>query len=243
MRFGATTGRVLEPGAHFITPFVEGLRTVTVRTMIYETTTEDKQKGSNADYKDYPVDTNTSDGQRVDIFYTVRFSIDPATTTKVVNEFGSEAGLMEKVVKTESRIWARNIPREYQASELYSGDGVVKVQLGIEEKLRPTFKQYGLILDSVGVREINFTDQYVQAIEAKQIEAVKIETEKNKAEQAKYRKEATIRDAEAEAEKQRIQSQTITATFLQKEWIQKWNGVLPIYMMGDNASTLIQLPK
>jgi len=240
-RFGAVTGRVLDPGVSFIIPFVENTVTYNTKKVIYETTTEDKQKGSEADYKDYPVDTNTSDGQQVDIFYTIRFSIDSTMANFVAQNLGSENALVDKIVKTESRIWARNIPREFEAQSLYTGDGVVEVQKKIEEKLRPTFEVNGLILDSVGIREIKFTNQYIAAIENKQIEAVKVDTAKQIAERAEFEKQATIRQAEAQSESQRLQATTLTQQFLSIEWIKRWNGQLPTYMTGD-AQNLIQLP-
>lgn len=91
-----------------------------------------------------------------------------------------------------------------------------------------------MILDSVGIREIQFTDQYISAIETKQIEAVKVETEKNIAEQAKHQKEARITQAQGEAEEQRLQRLTLDAQVLQKIsldnqklFIEKWNGTMP----------------
>jgi len=240
-RFGGTTGRVLEPGLNFIVPFVEGTKTLSTKKVIYEVTSAEKQEGSDADYKDFPVDTNTKDGQQVDIYYTVRFSVDPTQAVWVINNIGGMDSLVEKVVKTESRIWARNVPREFDAEELYSGN-VTEVQVAIEEKLRPVFEKNGVILDSVGIREIKFTDEYVDAIEQKQIQAVKVETEKNIAEQAKYQKEAKITQAEAQAREQELLRETLSSEVLQKMWIERWDGKLPVYMMGGEATNLIQLP-
>ena len=240
-RFGATTGRVLESGVHVIAPWVDSTTKYNTRKVVYETTTEEKQKGSEADYKDYPVDTNTKDGQQVDMFYTIRFSVDPTKANEIANKIGSESNLVEKIVKTESRIWVRNTPREYTAEELYSGN-VVEVQTAIEDKLRPVFAENGLILDSVGIREIKFSDQYVQAIEAKQIEAVRVDTAKNIALRAEEEKKTAITQAEAQAKAQELQRQTISPELLEKIWIEKWDGHLPTYMTGD-AQNLIQLPK
>lgn len=234
VRFGRVTGRVLDPGAHFIIPLVENTKSYNTKKIIYETSTLDKQKASEADYKDYPVDTNTEDGQQVNIFYTVRFSIDPTKAAWIAQNIGSEIALVEKVVKTESRIWARNVPRRFSAHMLYTGDGSIKVQNEIFDALKPTFEENGLVLDSVGIREIQFTDQYIGAIETKQIEAVKVETEKNIAEQAKHQKDARIIQAQGEAEEQRLQRLTLDAQVLQKIgldnqklFIEKWNGTMP----------------
>ncbi len=233
-RFGRVTGRVLEPGANFIVPGIEVTSNYNTKKIIYETAERNMQQSSEADYKDYPVDTNTEDGQQVDIFYTVRFSIDPTKASWVAQNIGSETALVEKVVKTESRIWARNIPRRFTAETLYTGDGSVQVQNEIYDALKPTFEDNGLVLDSVGIREIKFTDEYIGAIEAKQIEAVKVATEKNKAEQAIHQKEARITQAEGQAQEQSLQRATLNSQVLEKikldnqrVFIDKWNGVMP----------------
>lgn len=241
-RFGRVTGRVLDPGAHFIIPIVEKTSIYNTKKIIYETATREKQEYSDADYKDFPVDTNTEDGQQVDIFYTIRFSIDPTKVAWIAQNIGSELALVEKVVKTESRIWARNVPRRFTANTLYTGDGSIQVQNQIFDALKDTYEENGLILDSVGIREIKFTEQYIGAIEAKQIEAVKVETEKNKADQAKFQKEARITRAQGEAEEQRLQRETLNAQVLekiqldnQKAFLDKWNGVMPRIVGTEGA--------
>jgi len=241
--FGRVTGKLLNPGLSNKNPFTEDILIYNTKKVVYETSPQDKQAGSKADYKDYPVDTNTSDGQKVDVSYTLRFSVDPTKATDVANTLGDESALVEKIVKQESRVWVRNIVREYKADELYTGN-VAEVQIKIEDKIRPTFESNGLILDSLGIREISFSTEYTKAIEQKQIEAVKVETEKNIAEQAKFQKEAKITQAEASAREQELQRATISQELLTKMWIEQWNGVLPGTIMGgDSVNALVQIPQ
>jgi len=242
-RMGQVTGRVLYPGASFILPFVESPMYYNTKKVTYETSPVDKQRGSNADYKDFPVDTNTEDGQPVDVSYTIRFSVDPTKVTWVAQNVGPEEALVEKIVKTESRIWARNVPRGHTAEQLYTGPGSQKVQDEIFEKLKPVFENNGLILDTVGIREIHFDQTYVEAIKQKQVEQVQIEVEKNKAAQEEYRKQQRITAAEGQAKEQELQRTTINDQLLQKLWIEKWDGKLPTYVGGNEAGTLLQIPK
>jgi len=62
-------------------PIIDKTYIYNTKKVIYETTSEEKQRYSNANYKDYPVDTNTKDGQQVLIYYTIRFSVDPEKVT------------------------------------------------------------------------------------------------------------------------------------------------------------------
>lgn len=242
-RFGAVTGRILEPGAHIITPFIEGTLYYNTKKVTYETSLVDKQKDSKADYKDFPVDTNTKDGQPVDMAYTIRFSVDPTKVVWVAQNIGSQTALVEKIVKTESRIWARNIPRRFDAETLYTGAGSQQVQEAIFEELKPTFVDNGLTLDTVGIRELYFAPEYVNAIKAKQVAAVQVETEKNIAEQAKYKKLATITAAEASAREQELQRTTISDQLLQKILLEKWDGHYPTYLItGGTGQFILPLP-
>jgi regulator of protease activity HflC (stomatin/prohibitin superfamily) len=234
--FGKVTGKILSPGANFILPFIENTMSYNTKKVIYETSSQDKQYGSKADYKDFPVDTNTKDGQQVNIYYTVRFSINPEKVTWVAQNIGDEFEVVEKIVKTDSRIWARNIPREFDAEQLYTGN-VQEVQIKIEDKLRPTFEANGIILDEVGIREIHFAEAFVKAIEEKQIEAVKIKAEQNKAEQAKFQKESRITQAEGQAREQELLRQSINPQLIQKLWIEKWDGKLPS-VMGQGTTLM-----
>jgi regulator of protease activity HflC (stomatin/prohibitin superfamily) len=188
-RFGRVTGRMLRPGAHFVIPLAEGTITYNTKKVTYEASNEPLR--SNATYTDVPVDTTTLDGQQIELNYTARFSVDPTKAGWIANNIGTEADIVEKIVKTDTRIHARNIAREFNAADLYTGN-ISQVQKAIEDRLRPIFEENGLLLDEFGIRAIAFTDDYISAIEAKQIEKERVITEENIAKQEVFRKEARI---------------------------------------------------
>jgi regulator of protease activity HflC (stomatin/prohibitin superfamily) len=238
-RFGRVTGRMLRPGAHFIIPLAEGTITYNTKKVTYEASNEPQR--SKATYTDIPVDTTTLDGQQIELNYTARFSIDPAKAGWIANNIGTEADVVEKIVKTDTRIHARNIAREFNAADLYTGN-ISQVQRTIEDALRPIFEENGLILDEFGIRSISFTDEYINAIEAKQIEKERVFTEENIAKQEEFRKEARITKAEGQAEEQRLQRATLTDALLMKMWIEKWSGEVPNVVTGDQGNLLFQIP-
>lgn len=241
-RFGEIVGDPKGPGLHFKLPVVDQVVTYRTQKVVYETSDYYQDGTSQADYQDAPVDTNTKDGQQVSVRYTVRFSISGDKIKDVANNLGTEAEVVEKIVKSDSRIWVRQVPRSYSANELYTGN-LDQVAIEIEEQLKPIFEQNGLILDEFGIRSITFSDEYVSAIEQKQIEAERVATEQFIAEQEKYKKQAIITRAEGEAESQRLQQSSLTPTVLQKLYLEKWNGVLPQVMAGDEGSLIYNLPE
>jgi regulator of protease activity HflC (stomatin/prohibitin superfamily) len=235
-RFGRVMS-VMEPGLNIKIPVIDNVVRYRTQKVIYETA--EVGAVSNADYQDYPVDTTTSDGQQISLRYTVRFSIDPEKVISVANNLGTESEVVEKIVKTDSRIYARTVPRSYKAIDLYSGN-IEEVQEEIGDVLRPIFEENGLILDEFGIRSINFQPEYISAVEEKQIESERVTTEEYRAEQEKFRKEAEITKAQGAAEAQRLQQQTLTPELIQKMWIEKWNGTLPS-VVGDGDGLILDI--
>lgn len=241
-RFGQIVGDPLKPGLHIKVPFVDNLIVYRTQKIIYETLANPNEGQSQADYQDFPVDTTTKDGQQISVRFSVRFSVNPNNVKAVAETLGTEEELVEKVIKTDARIWTRNIPRDYAALDLYSGN-IEEVSKKIAEELKPRFEANGLILDEFGIRSINFQANYVDAVEQKQVEKEKVITEQYIAQQEEFKKKASITRAEGEAAAQRLQQSTLSANLIKKLWIEKWNGILPATMAGDSSSFLIDLKK
>ncbi|MGC9396237.1 MAG: SPFH domain-containing protein [Anaerolineae bacterium] len=199
-RFGRITGRIMDPGLNWKAPFVDRVIIYRTQEIVYIT---EEQAGEDSfqegTYLDYPTDTTTADGQQITVKYSVRFRIDATKITRIANEIGDEEALVDKVVKFHTRILARNIPKEYEALDLYTGK-IQAVQTEFEEQLRPLLAEKGVILEAFGLRQIEFQEDYVQAIEQKQIEAENVQTEQNRAEQAKWRAQSAIEAAKGEAQ-------------------------------------------
>ncbi len=195
-RFGAVTGRIMQPGLNWKIPLVESVVGYRTQEIIYQTVGEAVSQSA---YEDFPTDTTTADGQQIILKYSIRFRIDPQRVNWIANNIGDERDVVEKVVKFHSRILARNIPKEYAALDLYTGN-ILAVQDQFEEQLAPLFAEKGVILESFGLRKIEFTEDYRQAVEQKQIEAENIITEQHRAEQATFQAAANVEMAKGEAQ-------------------------------------------
>lgn len=119
----------------------------------------------------------------------------------------------------------------------------------ITKELNESLDNYFLI-SAVNLENIDFTDEYNKAIEAKTTNQQKAEAEKAKLEITKVQNEQKINTAEAEAKVRELQSKSVTDKSLeqlkleiQRELIQKWNGQFPTTMLGDNPNMLFNLGK
>jgi len=230
-QFGRTTGVVFNPGFHMKVPFIQSTVNYSTRQVTYETS--DDSESSTANFRDFVIDTTSSDGQQITLKYTIRFSIDAKQAVWILNNIGTMDDLVEKVVKSESRSISRNIPKKYTAAQLYS-KGVFDVQEEIYNTLKEKFSKNGVIMDDFLLRKIDFTAQYFNVLEEKQIAQERIVVEKNILEQEKIKKDQVIVQAQAEAEQIKIKGEALKLypQIIQLEFIQKmapninW-GILP----------------
>lgn len=230
-QFGKTTGVIFYPGFHVKAPFIQSTANFSTRQVTYETS--DQSEGSKATYPDFIVDTTSSDGQQINIKFTIRFSIDGKKSEWILNNIGTMNDLVEKVVKTQARSIVRNIPKKYTAAQLYSG-AVFQLQEEIFNALKPVFEKNGIVMDEFLLRKIDFTEQYFNVLEEKQIAKERIVIESNILEQEKIKKEQVIVQAEAEAKQIEIKGLALKQfpEIIQLEFIQKLSpninwGILP----------------
>lgn len=230
-QFGRTVGVTFQPGLHIKIPFIQNTINYSTRQVTYETS--DEAEISKANYTDYTVDTTSADGQQIQVKFTIRFAIDNKQAEWILNNIGTMNDLVEKVVKAESRSYARNIPKKYTAEQLYS-EQVFLVQEELGNTLRPIFDRNGIILYEFLLRKIDFTDEYFNVLEDKQIAEERIVVEQNILEQEKIKKEQVIIQAEAEAKQIEIKGEALKRypQIIQLEFIQKLSpnitwGILP----------------
>jgi regulator of protease activity HflC (stomatin/prohibitin superfamily) len=256
-------GKLLPPisnGLHWRVPVMHRFHCFSVREVVYETSREPGLSGQ--DFTGTVVDTQTADGQTIRVAYSIVFSVPAENASKVYSEVGATMGdVMRRVVETVSRSEVRNALRSYTAERLYSGD-VYAAQTKISEQLESQFERSGIALHNFLIREIDFDDAYIDAIEQQQIAEEQVQTAAFEADRAlqeairarniaKGSADATIEVARGEAESVRIRAEaqaeanrrlaeSLTPALIQYEQLQVWDGKLPLY--SGAATPLIQLP-
>jgi len=245
-RLGAVRSE-LKPGMHLIIPLMDHVVLYPTIKKTYEAS--DIPQESKADYPDIIVSALTSDGQQIKLGLTARFMIQPGKAAWILQNLGTESEFVEKVVKTEIRGSGRRVPTRFAAYDLYTKKSY-EAQQALFDEIKPKFDANGLILDEVILRNITFTSEYAKTLEEKQIALENINTEKNKLEQEKIRKEQKIVAAEGDARSIEIRQAALTKnpTIIQWEFVQRlapnihWGilpqNILPMFnfqnLMGEN---------
>ena len=159
--------------------------------------------------------------------------------------------LEENVIKAKLKSALALTASKYTPIEVYSNKRE-EIQELTKEKMRKDIQDYHLLLDQIDIREVYYNQEYENAINQKKLEEQKaltlIEVTKQKEEllkQAEIDKNIDITKAEAEAKALQIKGQSISSNprIVELEWINKWNGELPTYMLGGNQSIMLGLTK
>lgn len=203
-QFSALTGRRLDPGLSWTTPFIQDVIKVPTTLKTYETS--DYPETSEADYTDFSVSSQTTDGQQIMIKFTVVFRITSDNIEYVVtNVSGVTRKVLDivntNIIKPNSRNLTRVSAQNYQAEDLFSGSGIILYQEEVHASLEEILLEHGITLDDFLIRKIDFDVDYVQTIEDQQIAQEKIKTAKFDSQAAEFERDRLIRLSEAEKQK------------------------------------------
>jgi len=202
VRFGGLTGQSFEPGLHWKTPFIDKVITIPTVVQSYETSDSPSESGSN--YTDIPVTAQTTDGQQIQVKYTVLFRIPADRASVVVQNVGYLNDVVQNVVKAYSRNLARLWAQNYTAANLYSDEGIFEYERAVRDALLEEFSSFDVVLEDFLVRKVDFSVEYIDAIEQKQIAQEAIDTARYNSEAAEYEKERQIRLSQADAERTKL---------------------------------------
>jgi len=171
----------LEPGLHFVTPFI----TEVVRMPTYEKTME--MVGEKH------LKALTSEGLPVYFDMAVQYKIDPMKAPEVYSTLKNYEVWMESRIRAH----ARDIVAQFRADNLYT-EKREEIQAQFEKKLYDEFKPYGILITAVLIRNIDLPSSVEQAIQQK-IQA------KQEAERMQY----VVQKEELEAKRKEVEAQGI----------------------------------
>jgi regulator of protease activity HflC (stomatin/prohibitin superfamily) len=221
LRFGAVTGRVLDPGPHLIVPFIESVKPISVQVQVEKLASQ----------------ASSHDLQVVHTQVTLAYYQDPCCVSDIWAKLNDDA--LNRVVIPAIQEAIKAQTAQYDAEQLIAQRAVVRN--GIEQYVRDRLSAHHIDVDSVSITDFNFSEEYNHAIEAKvtaQQNALKAENDLNR---IKIEAEQKVTQAQAEAKALEVQKQQITPELLQLRAIemmqQHWDGHLPdVYIGGQSGS-------
>lgn len=222
--FGKVENYTLDSGVHLVAPWQS---VVKMDNRIQKQTTE--------------LSCFSSDIQEVSMVYTVNFQIRKSDAMTIYSTIGKEyykTVIVPCVTESVKTVVAR-----YTAEQLVGMRD--ELASAIENDLTEKLLVYNIELIGTSVEDMDFTEAFTNAVEAKQVaqqNKLKAETEADQkvieaeaaAQVKKVQAEAEafelLTKAEAEAEANRKISESLTDSLIEYTYATLWDGVLPVYM-------------
>lgn len=246
LRYGAITG-IAKPGLHLKLPFVDEVKFVSVQT---HTQVYDK------------LEAYSRDQQPATMRVSVSFHVPESDVKELYAQYGSIDALVDRLLSRKLPAELKNVFGGYNAISVIQD----RTQFGIDVSSAVKKGTTGpLLIDSVQVEEIAFSQAYEDSIEKRMMAEVEIQTkrqnldtEKINAEiavtQAKARADSALAEAKAAAEATRIRGEAEAsaikargdalrqnADLVQLTLAEKWDGKLPETMVPGGSVPLIDL--
>lgn len=219
---GKLSDDVLQPGTHLWIPYFAGTSTMDVQIHSYELKTS----------------SGTKDQQEVTTTVTINLQIEAEQILNVVKNFGTDESVIARVLPLVQESINQNVSK-YSAEEILTKRSALKAD--IEALVKEKVARYGVLVHDVSINDLQYSSEYSQAIERKQIAEQKAKQAEYETLQAKQNANAAIEVAKGLAEANRLKLQTLTPQLIQYEAIQKWDGKLSQFMGGSGAVPFINL--
>ena len=234
-QFGKIVDDSLSAGLNFKVPFVQTIRQVDVREQMY-------QMDANA----YTKDTQTVEGIQTKLNYVY----DRGELSNIIRNVGIN-NVESKLLIPQMQSIVKNEIGQYKAEDLVQNR--TTVQESIEDKLRESLGQSGIIVVSFAIENLDFEDGFEEAIRAKVVaeqEALKMQN-KTKEKEELARQMVIEAQAEAESQKIRADAEAYAIEAIQKQLqqspeyielqrVQKWDGKHP-QVMGNSVNPFVAL--
>ena len=188
----------------------------------------------------------SSDIQEVNMTYTVNYQISKQDAMTIYKTIGTN--YFETVISPCISEAVKIVTAKYSAEALVSSRSQMAEE--IENELKTKLAQYHIELVGTSIENMDFTDAFTEAVEAKQVaqqNKLRAETEaeqkvieaKAEAEIKKVEADADayelLKKAQAEAEANQKIADSLTEALIRYTYIENWDGKLPTIMGGSNG--------
>lgn len=219
---GAVENRVLDEGFHTITPFFESYRVMEVRTQKYEV----------------PCESSSKDLLDVRTTVAINYHIDPANVNTIYQKLSEN--YQERVIAPQVQEVVKSVTAKYDAQGLIQTRENVKQD--IDTLLKSRMLERDILVETISIINFEFPATFNDAITSKQTQVQKAQEAENKVKEIQAQAQQAVAQAEGQAKAIQIINDQLRNSPDYLKWlsIQKWNGVLPLYL-GNGATPFINL--
>ena len=180
---------------------------------------------------DVELETYTKDMQTASLTVVVNYNLIPDDVITVHKTVGK--AYESKISYPQAISIVKDVIGQWDASSLIENRDKATKQ--ILELMKLSAKQNHINISDISIKNIDYSDTFEQAIEAKVVATQKAEESKNRTVQVKEEANQKLIEAQAEAESMKIRSQALSQNqnLVAYEAVQRWDGKLPVNIYGS----------
>ena len=220
-RFGKVQDEMIQEGINLKVPFIERIIKIDCKTKKIEEEAE----------------SSTKDMQDVTAKIAVNYNVNKETANILYREIGKK--YEEIIIEPAMQESIKSAMAQFTSEELITKRSDVSNK--IQEILTEKISDKGFNITGFNIINLNFSDEYNEAIEQKAVKKQEVETAKAELEKQQIENERKIENAKAEAEVMRQQNLEITENTLRLKMLEKWNGQLPTTVLKEDILSLFNI--
>jgi regulator of protease activity HflC (stomatin/prohibitin superfamily) len=195
LRFGKVNS-VSEPGFHFKLPLIDTIKTINIRTV--------KLYGAINDYGvATPINVYSSDIQAADVMISINYSILPTEVGNIYGKYGTEyekSIIVPQLLSKSKDVFGRkNAVDTIRARDALAGL--------ILDEMRDQLLPNGIIVESVQIENIDFSNEYEKSVEERMKAEVEVTRVKQNLEREKINADMVRTQAAGKADADVIQAE------------------------------------
>lgn len=211
---GEVIGQTTSEGVHFKAPWTNRVSyDIRNQQVIFAADTGAEQQTSNGPQ----ITIQDREGVTADIDITVRYSIDPSKVTDIYKQFGSQENFVSRFIENDIRAGVRTIPAGYGTLELLNNRSDAESE--IRDYLEERWEDRGVLVQTVSLQEIRYSADVKARFDAAQAARIEVEKAQAELEATEVSAQQKIVQAEAEAEANRVLSESLSEPVLQQRYL------------------------
>ena len=180
------------------------------------------------------LDSFSSETQDVFIKATINYQVSPKDIQRLYRTVGPN--YFDKLVPNRVNQFFKDETVKYAAVDVAPNRD--EIRANVLAKLKTELAPYSIQVDDLLIDDIKFSPEFTKAIEDKQIATQEAQAAKNKVAQAEYQAQQIIKQAQGQAEANRLKRQTLTPLLVQQNAIDKLNPNVTVIMVPSNSNFL-----
>lgn len=181
----------------------------------------------------------TKDAQWLSMTINVKYQVDPANAFKVYKNYRTLDNLNTNLIANVAQRCIESVTTKYNVIDVL-GEERNNIYKEIEDTMREALANEGVTFKMLTIKDTDAGEAIEKAIQDEAVAKKQVETAEQQKSKAEIEAQTKLIEAQGEAEANAVKTQQLTEAILAEQWINKWNGELPL-VSGETGNNIVDI--